>query len=138
AGIVALLLTEPGIEQKAAHTDDCIHRRADLVAHGCEKTGFAPIGLVRSIARGSQRLLVPFALRDVRVDEDESTLGEWVVPNLNHAAVRPRALKHSALVRRLYSLLNLIFDVNGAVLPSFGEEADNLGVSRRRGHEILR
>src|SRR5262249_60859189 len=31
AGIVPLLLTEPSIQQKTAHTDDGIHRLADFV-----------------------------------------------------------------------------------------------------------
>jgi hypothetical protein len=48
--VVALLLTERGVEQHPGHADDGIHRLADLVAHGGEKQG---LRLVRLPRRGT-------------------------------------------------------------------------------------
>ena len=46
--VVALLVTEFGIHQQAAHPDDGIHRRANFVAHGGKERTLGLVGGFRS------------------------------------------------------------------------------------------
>ena len=61
-GIGALLRAKFGFQQQAAHPQHAIHGRADLVAHGGQKTGFGAVGLFGFVARFGQRLFHGLAL----------------------------------------------------------------------------
>src|SRR5262245_52487910 len=50
ASAFALLLVEFGVEQEAAHANNGIHGRADLVAHGSEERALGLIGRLRRSA----------------------------------------------------------------------------------------
>ncbi len=52
-GVVVLLGVELGVEQQAAHADDRVHRRADLVAHRREERA---LRLVGGFGRGARLL----------------------------------------------------------------------------------
>ena len=47
-GVLALLVVELGVGQEAAHADDRVHRRADLVAHRGQE---GALGLVGGLGR---------------------------------------------------------------------------------------
>ena len=49
--VIALLGVERCIQEKAAHSDDRVHRRADLVAHRREERAFRLVGGLRGGAR---------------------------------------------------------------------------------------
>ena len=49
-GVVALLVIERRVEQQAAHPDDRVHRRADLVAHRGEERALGAVGVLGRFA----------------------------------------------------------------------------------------
>ena len=49
--VVALLLVQRRVEQEAAHADDGVHRRPDLVAHRREERALGTVGGLRRSAR---------------------------------------------------------------------------------------
>ena len=53
-GVVALLGVELRVEQQAAHADDRVHRRADLVAHRGEERALGLVGLLGGLARAAR------------------------------------------------------------------------------------
>ena len=70
-GEVALLVVERRVEQQAAHADDGVHRRADLVAHGRQERA---LGLVGGLGGGARLLRL---LEQARVlDRDHRLVGE--------------------------------------------------------------
>ena len=50
-GVVALLGVERRLQQQAAHPDDRVHRRADLVAHRGEERALRGVRLLGDLAR---------------------------------------------------------------------------------------
>ena len=91
AHIVALLDVELGIEQEPAHADDRVHRRAYLVAHGCEERAFRLVGGFGQRAR----LLGLFEQASV-LDRDHRLVGEGPKQRLLLFAKRPRRLAKDA------------------------------------------
>ena len=54
-GVVALLVIERRVEQQAAHADDRVHRRPDLVAHRREERALGLVGVLGRLAGGLAR-----------------------------------------------------------------------------------
>ena len=75
-GELALLGAELGVEQQAAHADDAVHGRADLVAHGGQEGALGLVGGLGLLAGALQ-------LADVVIDADEA--GRPAVHHHRHA-----------------------------------------------------
>ena len=54
------------------HADDCIHRGADLMAHGCQKCAFGPVGVFGQVFGGAQFLQQLAAIADVDPAADDA------------------------------------------------------------------
>ena len=83
-----LLRRQLGLERKAGHVDDRVHRRADLVAHVRQKRAF---GLVGFLGRGRRALQLGRALRH-RLFQLIAMPGERLILLTNlEEQLRPRA-----------------------------------------------
>ena len=68
--VLALLGGELSVQGEFGHSDDSIHRRANLVAHVCEELALCAAGRLRGVLRFAKPLGSLISFRDVLHDPD--------------------------------------------------------------------